>query len=118
VTAITTHVLDTSIGRPAVGVGVVLERGGKQSDWQFIGHGETDNDGRVRALVGEGWTLDAGLYRLVFNTRRYFEGRGVRAFYPTVIVTFDVTAELLSKEEHLHVPLLLSPFGYTTYRGS
>ena len=115
---ITTHVLDTSIGRPAVGVKVVLERGGKSSDWQLVGHGETDSDGRLRTLTVEGAPLEPGLYRLVFDTRRYFETRKVRAFYPSVIVIFEVSDELSSREGHHHVPLLLSPFGYSTYRGS
>jgi 5-hydroxyisourate hydrolase len=115
---ITTHVLDTSIGRPAVGVRVTLERGGRASDWQLVGYGETDPDGRVRTLTLEEAPLDSGLYRLVFDTRRYFEARKVRAFYPSVIVMFEVADEPSSRQEHYHVPLLLSPFGYSTYRGS
>jgi 5-hydroxyisourate hydrolase len=111
-------VLDTSIGRPAAGVGVVLERGGKASGWQVIGDGATDADGRVRALLGDSKRLEAGTYRLVFDTRRYFDGRGVRAFYPTVIVIFEVSEDLVNSQERVHIPLLLSPFGYTTYRGS
>ena len=115
---ITTHVLDTSIGHPAVGVGVVLERGGKASEWQVVGHGETDGDGRLRTLVPDETPLQAGLYRLVFDARRYFESRGVRAFFPLVIVTFEVAHDVAKTAAHYHVPLLLSPFGYTTYRGS
>ena len=116
--AITTQVLDTSIGRPAAGVRVVLERGGKASEWQVVGHGETDADGRLRTLMAEGAPVEAGLYRLVFDTRRYFDGRGVRAFYPSVIITFDVADDGARNAAHYHVPLLVSPFGYTTYRGS
>lgn len=115
--AITTHVLDTSIGRPAASVGVVLERGGKSSEWRLVGQGETDADGRLRTLMADRAPLDPGLYRLVFDTRRYFEGRGVRAFYPLVIITFEVVEDV-AMNAHYHVPLLLSPFGYTTYRGS
>jgi 5-hydroxyisourate hydrolase len=118
VSPITTHVLDTSLGRPASGVRVVLERGGKSSEWQVVGHGETDADGRLRSLMAEQAPLEAGLYRLLFDTRRYFEGRGVRAFYPSVIITFEVAEEEAKHAAHYHVPLLLSPFGYTTYRGS
>ena len=110
--------LDTSIGRPAAGVRVVLERGGKASEWQVVGHGETDADGRLRTLMAEGAPVEAGLYRLVFDTRRYFDGRGVRAFYPSVIITFDVADDGARNAAHYHVPLLVSPFGYTTYRGS
>ena len=116
--AITTHVLDTSIGRPAVGVRVVLERGGKASEWQVVGHGETDADGRLRTLMPEGAPAEAGLYRLVFDTRRYFDTRGIRAFYPSVIITFEVLEDGERNAAHYHVPLLVSPFGYTTYRGS
>jgi 5-hydroxyisourate hydrolase len=118
VSAITTHILDTSIGCPAAGVGVVLERGGKSSEWQIIGQGETDADGRLRTLMADRVPLAAGLYRLVFDTRRYFEGRGVRVFYPSVIITFEVAEDEANHAAHYHVPLLLSPFGYTTYRGS
>jgi 5-hydroxyisourate hydrolase len=110
---ITTHVLDTSIGRPAVGVPVVLERS-EGSGWSALGHGETDADGRLRTLLAADAKLIPGRYRLVFDTRKYFESRNVRNFYPTVLVIFDVT----DGDEHLHVPLLLSPYGYTTYRGS
>jgi 5-hydroxyisourate hydrolase len=92
----------------------MLERGGGQNQWNLVGHGETDADGRLRTLTTEDAPLTAGLYRLVFDTRRYFESRGVRGFYPTVVVIFEVT----SAETSCHVPLLLSPFGYTTYRGS
>ena len=115
---ITTHVLDTSLGRPAAGVRVVLERGGRSSEWQIVGHGETDEDGRQRTLIADERPIEAGVYRLVFDTRRYFEGRGLRAFYPSVIITFEVVQAQGQEPEHYHIPLLLSPFGYTTYRGS
>ena len=115
---ITTHVLDTSLGRPAAGLRVVLERGGKSSEWQIVGHGETDEDGRQRTLMTDHAPLESGLYRLVFDTRRYFEGRGVRALYPSVIITFEVGDDGAKGPAHYHLPLLLGPFGYTTYRGS
>jgi 5-hydroxyisourate hydrolase len=111
---ITTHVLDTSLGRPAVGVAVVLERSDGGSGWSVLGRGDTDADGRLRTLLPADAKLVAGRYRMVFDTRTYFEARNVRSFYPTVVVIFDVT----TGDEHLHVPLLLSPYGYTTYRGS
>ena len=116
--AITTHVLDTSLGRPAAGLRVVLERGGRSSEWQIVGHGLTDEDGRQRTLMADQGPLEPGLYRLVFDTRRYFEARALRAFYPSVIITFEVAVEPGQQPAHYHVPLLLSPFGYTTYRGS
>lgn len=112
--AITTHVLDTALGRPAAGVPVVLERSAGTDHWQLVGHGETDADGRLRTLMHDGAELTPGLYRLVFATQRYFDAQGTRSFYPHVIVVF----EALPGERHYHVPLLLGPFGYTTYRGS
>ena len=117
VPSITTHVLDTSIGRPAAGVRVVLERGGQSSAWQLVGHGETDADGRLRSLMEDAAVVEPGVYRLVFDSRAYFETRGVRSFYPSIVVTFEVH-EPADAGAHYHVPLLLSPFGYTTYRGS
>jgi 5-hydroxyisourate hydrolase len=108
---ITTHVLDTSRGRPAVGVPVALERA-VDSAWQPVGRGTTDADGRVRDLLAS--PPEAGHYRLVFDTGAYFRAVGEAGFYPEVSVTFVVG----HAEEHYHVPLLLSPFGYSTYRGS
>jgi 5-hydroxyisourate hydrolase len=105
---ITTHVLDTARGRPAEGVPVRLERGG-----QVLGRGETDADGRLRDLL-PGGRLEHGAYRLVFDTGAYFEALAVEGFYPEVAVTFRVS----DAGQHFHVPLLLSPFGYSTYRGS
>jgi 5-hydroxyisourate hydrolase len=102
-----------SLGRPAVGVAVVLERGG-QNQWTVVGHGATDADGRVRTLMEGDAPPTPGLYRLVFDTRRYFDGRGVQSLYPSVVVIFEVAPN----ESRYHIPLLLSPFGYTTYRGS
>lgn len=117
VPSITTHVLDTSIGRPAAGIHVVLERGGQASEWQLIGRGEADADGRVRSLMEDSAAVAPGLYRLVFDARGYFKSRGVRTFYPSIVVTFDVP-EPAEAGVHYHVPLLLSPYGYSTYRGS
>lgn len=111
--AITTHVLDTARGRPAAGVPVLLEQrsGG---EWQTVGDGDTDRDGRLRSLYPEGTPLTAGVYRLTFQTRGYFESQGVAAFYPEVIVVFETAPG----EAHYHVPLLIGPFGFTTYRGT
>ena len=108
---ITTHVLDTSRGRPAAGVPVVLERA-VDSGWQSVGRGTTDADGRVRDLLAS--PPEVGRYRLSFDTGAYFNAIGETGFYPEVSVTFVVGRG----EEHYHVPLLLSPFGYSTYRGS
>ena len=108
---ITTHVLDTSRGCPAAGVPVMLERA-VDSVWQPVGHGTTDADGRARDLLSS--APEAGSYRLSFDTGAYFRAAGEAAFYPEVSVTFVVA----DGEEHYHLPLLLSPFGYSTYRGS
>lgn len=112
--AITTHVLDAARGRPASGVPVELEIRDASGDWRRVGRGATDADGRLRTLMPEGAPLAAGVYRLAFDVEEYFGGLGVPAFYSRVIVEF-VTA---TGEAHYHVPLLLSPFGYTTYRGT
>jgi 5-hydroxyisourate hydrolase len=103
---VTTHVLDTARGRPAAGVAVLLERVAGDG-WEHVGRGQTDDDGRVRDLPPTG----AGRHRLIFDTGAYF---GDDAFYPQVTVEF----RLDEGEDHYHVPLLLSPFGYSTYRGS
>jgi 5-hydroxyisourate hydrolase len=108
---ISTHVLDTSVGRPAADVTVLLERlVGDQ--WTAAGRGRTDANGRIAALT-EGPTA-AGTYRLTFDTGDYFAAQDTRCFFPEVSVVFEVT----DGEPHYHVPLLLSPFGYSTYRGS
>jgi len=104
--SITTHVLDTSRGRPAEGVPVVLERAAGDG-WDAVGRGATDADGRAREL---GWA-GAGRYRLTFDTGAYL---GEAAFYPRVTVEFRVE----DGEGRYHLPLLLNPFGYSTYRGS
>lgn len=109
---ISTHVLDTTRGRPAQGVEVVLERA-EGGAFARVGAGATDADGRVRALLPEGQAPEAGEYRITFAVGAWFEGQGVAAFYPEVQVHFRVGGG-----GHLHVPLLLSPFGYSTYRGS
>jgi 5-hydroxyisourate hydrolase len=112
--AITTHVLDTAMGRPAAGVHVVLEIQGADERWAPVGRGDTDVDGRLRTLMAADAPLAPGTYRLVFHARQYFERSATRSFYPHVVVVFEVT----SGEQHYHVPLLLSPFAYSTYRGS
>jgi 5-hydroxyisourate hydrolase len=111
--AITTHVLDTARGRPASGVPVRLEVREGES-WRHLGEGVTDVDGRVRSLLSAAAPLPSGVYRLAFDTAAYFQGLGENAFYPRVVVEFTVG----QGESHYHVPLLLSPFGYTTYRGT
>jgi 5-hydroxyisourate hydrolase len=109
---ITTHVLDTSIGKPAAGVAVALERL-VDGNWQAIGSGTTNSDGRVADLLSAD-SLTAGRFRLTFAVEEYFEQRKVATFYPSVAVEFMIA----QPQQHYHVPLLISPFGYSTYRGS
>jgi 5-hydroxyisourate hydrolase len=112
--AITTHVLDTTLGRPAGGLMVMLDRRTDDGEWETIGRGHTDKDGRLRTLYPGNDAPLPGVYRLSFDTQRYFEAFDVDGFYPEVVVVF----ETLAGESHYHVPLLLSPFGYSTYRGT
>lgn len=105
---VTTHVLDAAWGRPAAGVPVRLHAG----DGAVLGSGTTDQDGRVGDLGGG--SVESGTYRLVFDTAAYFAAGGRESFYPEVVITFAVT----DPRQHHHVPLLLSPFAYSTYRGS
>lgn len=108
---ISTHILDTALGRPAAGVAVTLERweGGA---WVVCGAGATDADGRLKGLLAVE-QVSSGRYRLIFATGEYFARQGHAAFYPEVAVTFEA-----EREGSYHVPLLLSGFGYSTYRGS
>lgn len=112
--AITTHVLDTSLGRPAAGVPVVLELLTGEGNWKLIGQGSTDADGRLAGLLPPGSTLVEGTYRLRFDTAAYFRARNAQSFYPNVTVVFTVR----DPGQQYHIPLLLSPYAYSTYRGS
>lgn len=104
---LSTHVLDTALGRPAQGIRVTLEQGA-----DIIGTGVTDADGRVPE-IGSGASMERGVYRLRFLVAEYFEADKRECFYSEVTVNFRVGAD-----DHYHVPLLISPFGYSTYRGS
>ena len=110
---ITTHILDTSAGRPATGVPVSLWRRHDDS-FASMGQGETDSDGRIASGLIDSSEFRPGQYQLRFETAAYFSAAGVDSFYPRVIIDFLVSAE----DEHYHVPLLIAPFGYSTYRGS
>lgn len=117
---LTTHVLDAATGGPAVGVGVVLTAASGESfiaeaPGAVLAHDETDADGRL-SLGPE--TLPAGDYTLTFLTGEYFAAREVPTFYPFITVNFSVEATADGTTKHYHVPLLLSPFAYSTYRGS
>jgi 5-hydroxyisourate hydrolase len=121
---LSTHVLDAARGHPAVGVPVHWETHGAHGQWSFTAAAVTDVDGRITAgawlaaghagAVSGPTALSAGWHRLVFDTGAWFLIEGMDGFYPEVVVTFTVTDPV----EHHHVPLLLSPFAYSTYRGS
>lgn len=107
--ALSTHVLDTSFGGGADGITVTLST----RDGRELGSGVTDGDGRVARLGPD--RLEEGAYVLRFDTEAYFTSSGTASwFYPEITVTFHV----LNEADHYHVPVLLSPFGYSTYRGS
>lgn len=106
---LSTHVLDTSLGKPAAGIRVTLERGES-----VIGHAVTDADGRAKSFLDNGAQLTIGLHKLTFEVGDYFSSTHREAFYERVSIEFVVSSD----SEHYHVPLLLNPFGYTTYRGS
>lgn len=105
---LSTHVLDTALGKPAQGVHVVLKYGGA-----VLGSGTTDADGRVKDIAGAA-RLQPGEYSLTFSVADYFRKSSRQSFYSDIVVTFNVS----ESEAHYHVPLLVSPFGYSTYRGS
>ena len=110
---ITSHVLDASKGKPAADVTIVLERNDKDS-WVEISRAQTNSDGGAPDLWKDGMKLEPGIYKLTFETHKYFQGLGLQAFYPQVPIIFEIH----DAAQHYHVPLLLSPFGYSTYRGS
>jgi 5-hydroxyisourate hydrolase len=107
---ITTHILDTTRGKPAEGVAIVLYQQ-QENGWSEIATGITNADGRISDLLAN--VIPSGTYKLCFKTGAYFDRLGQVTFYPFVEITFFVTTG-----EHYHVPLLLNPFGYSTYRGS
>lgn len=111
---ISTHVLDTVRGKPAQDVPVKLERQEAPGKWLAVGSSRTDQDGRCGQLLADPADLVAGIYRLSFDAEKYFAGAKMDALYPVVEVTFQVR----EGESQFHIPLLLSPNGYTTYRGS
>ena len=111
---LTTHVLDTAAGRPAAGIAIQLARLDEAHQWQPLAESTTDTDGRSDSLLPGQSTLAPGTYRLTFQVAAYFQSRQVDGFYTAIPVVFTIR----SPQEHVHVPLLLSPFGYSTYRGS
>lgn len=111
---ITTHILDTSTGNPAAGVSVRLYMEEATDRWLVLSSGITDDDGRIATLLPSDHKLKEGKYRLRFNTGDYFTHNNVKGFYPYADVVFTIS----DTGRHYHIPLLLNPFGYATYRGS
>jgi 5-hydroxyisourate hydrolase len=109
---LSTHILDTALGRPAADVSLVLAQQ-VANHWHEIGRGTTDNDGRCRTLLGDS-ELSASVYRLRFEVAPYFAAQGLASLYPFVEIVFQVR----DSTQHHHIPLLLTANGFTTYRGS
>ena len=109
---VTSHILDTSAGKPAQGVKVMLFFF-EEDQWVAVNGGITNEDGRVTDLVEENKTLEKGIYKLKFETSEYFKQKSEATFYPFVEIVFEI-----KDTSHYHVPLLLNPYGYSTYRGS
>lgn len=109
---LTTHILDTTKGRPAAGVTITLYHQ-QDNHWIEITKAFTNNDGRIPDLLPEELLLEQGIYKMHFDVASYFATNDTQAFYPFVEIVFTVDSA-----EHYHVPLLLNPFGYSTYRGS
>lgn len=110
---LSTHVLNTTTGKPASGVKVMLQRQAGQG-WEELKRGETDGRGRISDLSVAGEALPTGSYRLIFETGEYFKTQGTSTFFPRVEIVFVIE----KTDEHYHIPLLISPYGYSTYRGS
>lgn len=111
---ITLHVLNLITGLPAHGVPAVLELRTSSRTWHPLGQGSTNEDGRIENILPKGFRVQPGTYRLTFEVTTYFRSHSITSFYPEIVIVFgirDATA-------HHHIPLLLGPFGYTTYRGS
>ncbi|HEV3308352.1 MAG TPA: hydroxyisourate hydrolase [Candidatus Sulfotelmatobacter sp.] len=111
---ISTHILDIVHGKPASDISVRLEKRCTPEDWRVLNTARSDLNGRCAQLLPEGEDLSAGMYRLVFDTGIYYAQQNIEALYPVVEVTFRAA----EGDSHFHIPLLLSPNGYTTYRGS
>ncbi|MCD2517010.1 hydroxyisourate hydrolase [Massilia sp. G4R7] len=107
------HVLDQQSGQPGAGIQVTLEQR-KGTEWMQLASGVTNEQGRIPALYPDGKAMAAGDYRIVFRTGEHFARKGQPSFFPRIPVEFTVDAPA----QHYHIPLLLSPFGYSTYRGN
>lgn len=110
---ITTHILDTALGKPAQGVAIQLSTW-VNNQWQVLAHGVTNQDGRISGLLPNDQVLPAGRYQMRFELESYLKQSGQAVFYPYAEIIFQIVGD----GQHYHIPLLLSPFGYSTYRGS
>lgn len=115
---ITTHVLDISLGKPAANIHVTLQRrlsrATREGGWSILKDAITNADGRIEDLLAPGSLAEVGVYSLTFELADYYLSQGQKGFYPTASIVFEIS----NPKEHHHVPLLLSPFGYSTYRGT
>ena len=109
---LSTHILDTALGRPAANVSLALSKLA-DGEWREMGRGETDPDGRCKTLLGDA-TLEAATYKIHFAVAEYYSAQKLTGLYPFIEITFTVT----EPSQHHHIPLLLTANGYTTYRGS
>lgn len=112
--SISTHILNTNLGQAAKGMPVVLEQEVKEGSWSEVANGESNDDGRIEDLASEDSPLQPGVYRLVFDAKKYFSSIEQDAFYPSISISFHVA----HADQHYHIPLLLNNYGYTTYRGT
>ena len=110
---ITTHALDTSLGRPARGLTITLSQRSSDLSWMRLASGVTNDDGRITNLLEPG-QLQPGVYQMHFDTGSYHLAHGIEGFYPEASIVFEVK----DPSQHYHIPLLISPYGYSTYRGS
>jgi 5-hydroxyisourate hydrolase len=109
---ITTHILDTTIGKPAQGITIILYQQ-KNNQWTEIAKGITNREGRITDLLSKDVVIQLGIYKMKFLVKEYFDMLQIPAFYPFIEIVFEIKSQ-----EHHHIPLLLNPFGYSTYRGS
>lgn len=109
---LTTHILDTTKGKPAQGITAILYQG-ENDTWTEIKRNITNIDGRIPDLLDKNTSLSKGIYKMRFETKDYFDKQHIPTFYPYVEIIFEINST-----EHYHIPLLLNPFGYSTYRGS
>lgn len=110
---LSSHILDISAGKPATGVKITLWKKNKNDNWIKIDEKNTDENGRIKDFLKQDGTNNVGIYKLTFHTNPYFNSLGQKSFYPFIEVVFE-----LANNEHYHVPITLSPFGYSTYRGN